>query len=153
MMKDNIGNDLNIGDYVFCLSGTHKNTIQQIKKFRITKDHFGDRDAVDFVGGSWLLAYNTISLTALGITDAKTSTQPGCDVLGNELHVGDKVLYRHPLEYYAEIGTVKKLAAKSCLLEITPNRFGETEYRKKFNEILSLTALGQEMLIIKHCYD
>ena len=152
-MKDNIGNDLNIGDYVFCLSGTHKNTIQQIKKFRITKDHFGDRDAVDFAGGSWLLAYNTISLTALGITDAKTSTQPGCDALGNILHPGDKVLYRHPLEYYAEIGTVKKLAAKSCLLEIAPNRFGETEYRKKYDEIISLTALDLETLEIKHCYD
>ena len=152
-MKDNIGNDLNIGDYVFCLSGTHKNTIQQIKKFRITKDHFGDRDAVDFVSGSWLLAYNTISLTVLGVTATEVSVQPGCDALGNALRIGDKVLYRHPLEFYAEIGTVKKLAAKSCLLEITPNRFGETEYRKKFNEIISLTAIGQEAIVIKHCYD
>jgi hypothetical protein len=152
-MKDNIGSDLNIGDYVFCLSGTHKNTVQQIKKFRITKDHFGDRDAVDFVGGSWLLAYNTISLTALGITDTKPSVQPGCDVLGNVLRHGDKVLYRHPMEFYAEMGTVKQLAAKSCLLEITPNRFGETECRKKFNEIISLTAIGQEAIVIKHCYD
>lgn len=152
-MKDNIGNDLNIGDYVFCLSGMYKNTLQQIKKFRITKDHFGDRDAVDFVEGSWLLAYNIVSITALGATRTEASTQPGCDILGNELHIGDKVLYRHPMEYYAEIGTVKKLTAKSCLLEITPNRFGETEYRKKFNEVISLTALGMESLEIKHCYD
>lgn len=147
-MKDNIGNDLNIGDYVFCLSGTYKNTVQQIKKFRI-----GDRDAVDFVSGAWLLAYNTISLTALGVTNTEVSSLPRCDILGNTLHVGDKVLYRHPLEYYAEIGTVKKLATKSCLLEITPNRLGETEYRKKFDEIISLTALDLEALEIRHCYD
>ena len=152
-MKDTIGNDLNIGDYVFCLSGTHKNTIQQIRKFRITKDQFGVRDAVDFIGGSWLLAYNTISLTALGVSNFEVSAQSGYDILGNELHIGDKVLYRHPMEFYAEIGTVKKLAVKSCLLEIAPNRFSETEYRKKFDEIISLTALDLETLEIKHCHD
>ena len=152
-MKDNIGNDLNIGDYVFCLSGTHKNTIQQIKKFRITKDHFGDRDAVDFINGSWLLAYNTISITALGVNTPEVSLQSGCDILGNTLHTGDMVLYRHPMEYYAEVGIVKKLAAKSCLLEIKPNRFGETEYRKKYEELVSLTALKKEDIVIMHCYD
>lgn len=94
-MKDNIGNDLNIGDYVFCLSGTHKNTIQQIKKFRITKDHFGDLDAVDFAGGGWLLVYNTISVTALGVTNTEVSPKPGCDAFGNTLRAGDKVLYQH----------------------------------------------------------
>lgn len=152
-MKDNIGNDLNIGDYVFCLTGSHKNTIQQIRKFRTITDYFGNRDAVDFAGGAWLLAHNTVSLTALGVTKPELATQPECDALGNPLHVGDKVLFLHAMEMYTEIGTVKKLAAKTCLLEIAENRFGQTEYRKKYEEIISLTALGKEDLITTRLYD
>ena len=66
-MRDNIGNELTLGDFVFCLSGSLKNTTQQITGFRTIKNYpFEDRDAVNFSDGFWLAAENVISLTALG---------------------------------------------------------------------------------------
>jgi hypothetical protein len=50
------------------------------------------------------------------------------------------------MEAFAEIGIVKSLAKSSCLLSINENRFGQTEYRKKYAEIISLTALGFEQI-------
>ena len=152
-MYDNIGNEVHIGDRVFCLTGKHKNTIQIVEKFIVVKDDFGQQIRVYFEGGSWHLIFNLLSLTALGVAAAETVSAASCDALGHQLHLGDKVLFHHPMEFYAEIGTVKKLTAKSCLLSIAENRFGQTEYRKKFEELISLTAIGKENLIIQHCHD
>lgn len=152
-MKDNIGNEVHIGDCVFCLTGKHKHTIQTVEKLIVAKDDFGNQIRVYFENGSWLSIFNLLSLTALGVTATETASSFGCDVLGNQLHLGDKVLFLHPMEFYAEIGIVKKLAAKSCLLSISANRFGQTEYRKKYEELISLTAIGKENLEIHHCHD
>lgn len=151
-MKDNLNNELHIGDYVFCLTGSVKNTIQQIKKTRSIKELFGIREGVDFGNGCWLSDYNTISLNALGATATTTVSMQGYDALGNALNIGDKVLFLHSMEMYAEIGVVKKLAPKSCLLDIKENRFQQTEYRKKYEEIISLTALGKEDIVIDHSF-
>lgn len=152
-MRDNIGNELHIGDTVFCLTGSNKNTVQKVVKSKTVEENLGEQTRVYFENGSWLAIYNVISLTALGITVSETASLTGCDAFGQKLHIDDKVLYRHPMEFYAEIGTVKKLAEKSCLLTIQENRFGQTEYRRKYEEIISLTAIGKGDLLIHHCHD
>ena len=152
-MKDNIGHEVHIGDRVFCLSGSKKNTIQTVEKLVSARDNYGSQIRVYLEGGAWISIYNLISLTALGVSTDEITHIPGSDALGNSLHVGDKVLFLHPVEFYAEIGTVRKLTAKSCLLSIAENRFGQTEYRKKFEELISLTAIDKEDLVIQHCHD
>ena len=147
-MKDNINNEIHIGDSVFCYSGSLKNTIQTVTGFRIVKEDFSEREVVNFENGFWLSAYNVISLNALGadlsaFDNILKSSQ--CDALGHVIHIGDKVLFLHSLEMYAEVGVVKSLASKSCLLTIKPNRFRKNEYRKKYEELISLSALN-----IKH---
>ena len=152
-MRDTVGNELNIGDHVFCLSGSLSYTIQKVEKFRIIKEHWGDRECVDFGNGLWLSSENVVSLTALGAVNPEICDNSGYDALGAELHVSDKVLYRHAMEIFAEIGTVKKLTAKTCLLTIDKNRFNQTEYRKKYGEIISLTALGKEDITTRDKYN
>ena len=144
-MRDNIGNELTLGDFVFCLSGSLKNTAQKITGFRTIKNEpFEGREAVNFAGGFWLATDNVISLNALGAKSFDVVSASGCDALGNPLHIGDQVLFLRMLEMYTEIGIVKKMAAKTCLLSIAKSRFDQTEYRKKYNEVISLTALGKE---------
>ena len=149
-MRDNLNNELHVGDYVFCLTGRLKNTIQKITSTRNIKESFGVREGVDFGNGCWLSDYNTISLRALGSNATASVSKVGFDALGNPLNIGDKVLFLHPMEMYAEIGTIKKMSPKSCLLDIKENRFQQTEYRKKYEEIISLTALGKEDILIDH---
>ena len=60
-MKDNLNNELQVGDYVFCLTGSLKNTIQKITSTRSIKELFGVREGVDFGNGCWLSDYNTVS--------------------------------------------------------------------------------------------
>ena len=152
-MKDNIGHEVHIGDRVFCLSGSRKNMIQTVEKLVVARDDYGSQIRVYLEGGAWISIYNLISLTALGVSVDEITRISDSDALGNSLHVDDKVLFLHPMEFYAEIGTVKKLTAKSCLLSIAENRFGQTEYRKKYEELISLSAIGKEDLVIQHCHD
>ncbi len=146
-MKDNLGNEISIGDFVFCYSGQNKHTIQTVQSFRHCNGETlnGVTDAVNFGGKGWISATNVVSLNALGVdvhSLGDRKTEKFCDALGNPLHFGDKVLYLHSMEMYTEVGIVKSLSAKSCLLAIKENRFGQTEYRKKYEELISLTALG-----------
>ena len=146
-MKDNIGNEINVGDLVFCYSGHNKNTIQRVMGFRYCScDSLnGVTEAVNFEGRSWISAVNVVSLNALGVDISSSEnfkSSNSRDALGNLLRVGDTVLFLHALEMYTEVGVVKSLAAKSCLLSIECNRFGQKEYRKKYEELISLTALG-----------
>ena len=146
-MKDNIGNEINVGDFVFCYSGQNKNTIQRVTSFRHCNGDSlnGVTEAVNFEGRGWISAVNVVSLNALGVDISSSDgfkSSYSHDALGNLLRVGDNALFLHALEMYAEVGVVKKLAAKSCLLSIECNRFGQKEYRKKYEELISLTALG-----------
>ena len=146
-MKDNVGNEIHLGDFVYCYSGKHKNRIQQVHGFRVIHDEqLGELDAVNFSDKDWLRAANVVSLNALGVTALPDVQWPlnRCDILGNPLHIGDKVMYMHRLERDAETGVVKSMTDKSCLLSIQENWFGQTEYRKKYEELISLTALGKE---------
>ena len=90
-----------------------------------------------------------VSITALGVNgetlDEKQASKQ-CDALKNPIRVGDKVLYLHPKEMYCEVGTVKSMASKSCLMAVEKNRFGQMEYRKKYEELISLTALNIECI-------
>jgi hypothetical protein len=113
---------------------------------------WGYRALVHFTVGGRLSDYNTISLDSLGvqvndIPDVIRGVYPN-DALGNQIHIGDKVLYLHRLEMYVEIGTVKKLTEKTCLLAIDSNRFNQIEYRKRYEEIISLSAINKDQLII-----
>jgi len=150
-MKDNIGNDIHVDDLVFCYSGQYKNKIQRVTGFRMCNGNSLNwiTEAVNFEGNGWVSALNVVSLNALGVdvtslTDLKTIK--GCDALGNTLSIGDKVLFLHAKEMYAEEGIINSMTEKSCLLTIELNRFGQTEYRKKYNELISLTALGIEKI-------
>ena len=150
-MRDNLGNEIYVGDYVFCYSGNWKHTIQRIKSFRhITGEPLnGVAEAVNFESGYWLDCVNLVSLNALGVDSSSCRERVAMDqsdALGNHLHVGDKVLYLHVKEIYAEVGVIKKITAKSCLLSIKRNRFGQEEYRKKCEELISLSALGIEQI-------
>ena len=145
-MKDNINNEIKIGDSVFCYSGSLKYTIQTVIGFRSTEDDLF-HGGVLFKDGFWVKNHNVVSLNALGVnidTLGADVTTTQCDALGNALHIGDKVLYLHPYEMYAEVGIVKSMAAKSCLLSIEKKQFRQDEYRKKYEELISLTALGIE---------
>ena len=62
------------------------------------------------------------------------------------MKVGDKVLYLHSFELYTEVGIVKSLSEKSCLLTIQDSAFRGGEYRKKYEELISFTALGIDNL-------
>lgn len=153
-MRDSINNEIQIGDSVFCYSGYLKHTIQTVIGFRSTEDDPYYRGVI-LKDGYWLKDHNVVSLNALGVnivTIGENSTTQQCDALGNALHLGDKVLYLHPLEMYAEVGIVKSMAAKSCLLSIEKNRFGQGEYRKKYSELISLTALGIEKIPKRNAY-
>lgn len=148
-MKDNIGNVINIGDTVFCYSGQYKNMVKKVASFRYCNGESlnGVTDAVNFEGKGWISAINVVSLDALGVdVSSVDSFVPAkmCDALGNSLHIGDRVLYLHAMEMFATVGVIKSLAEKTCLLLIEKNRFGQIEYRKKYEELISLTALGIE---------
>lgn len=134
-MKDNLGNDINAGDLVFCYSGIKKNTIQKVRGFRVFNGEplNGVTEAVNFEGKEWVSALNVVSLNALGVNGLLlpiSKPAKGCDALGNQLNIGDKVLFLHSMEMYTEVGVVKSMTEKSCLLTIKPNRFGQNEYRK-----------------------
>ena len=148
-MKDNIGNTINIGDFVFCFSGQNKNTIQQVTSYRYCNGETlsGVTEAVNFEDRGWISATNVVSLNALGVDVTNIRKQNSkCDAVGNPLCVGDKVLYLHSMEMFADIGIVKSISEKSCLLSIKSNRFRQDDYRKKHEELISLTALGIEEL-------
>lgn len=152
-MKDNVGNEIHLGDDVYCYSGKYKNQIRQVQGFRtITDEILGEVEAVNLSSRDWLTAVNVVSLNALGITEIPQTEEPPkrSDILGNPLRIGDKVLFLHRMEMYAEIGTVKSMTDKSCLLAIKQNRFGQAEYRKKYEELISLTAIGKEDLVPQH---
>ncbi len=151
-MVDNIGNEIHIGDSVFCFSGKYKNQVMQVESFRIIKDVLFDREAVNFSSRDWLSAENVVSLTALGAVE-KSPGDSVCkyqDALGNPLQVGDRVLFLRSMKMYAEIGIVKSLAQKSCLLAFQAKYSNKTEYRKKYEEVISLTAIGKDNLVIEH---
>ena len=146
-MKDNIGNEISIGDLVFCYSGQNKNTIQKVAGFRYCNGEAlnGITEAVNFDSRSWVSATNVVSLTALGADISypdKIHISPLHDALGNPLQIGDKVLYLHHMEMFAQVGIIKNMGKRTCLLSTNKNRFGQTEYRKKYEEIISLAYLG-----------
>ena len=133
-MKDNIGNEINVGDFVFCYSGQYKKTIQRVTSFRHCNGDSlnGVTEAVKFEGRGWISAVTVVSLNALGVdisSSDRFKSSNSHDALGSLLRVGDNVLFLHALEMYAEVGIVKSLAAKSCLLSIECNRFGQKSLR------------------------
>ena len=148
-MKDNIENEINIGDYVFCYSGKFKNSVQIVTGFRYCNGEAlnGVTKAVNLGKGHWLSNTSVVSINALGgdvSSIGKEKPQEKCDALGNILHIGDRVLFLHAREFLTEVGIVKKLSPKTCLLSIKRNRFGQEEYKKKYEEIISLTAIGYD---------
>ena len=68
-MNDNIGNEIRLGDYVFCYSGQNKHKIKKVVGFRVFNGEGlnGVTDAVNFEGKEWVSAVNVVSLTALGV--------------------------------------------------------------------------------------
>lgn len=62
-MRDNIGNEIHVGDAVFCFSGHFKNTIQRVSGFRYCNGNTlnGVTDAVNLSNGYWLDANNIVS--------------------------------------------------------------------------------------------
>ena len=152
-MKDNIGNEIRIGDRVFCYSGYYKNKIMVINEFRYYNGESlnGVVEAVCFENGRWLAAYNVVSLNALGIDEdsGKPEADRHCDALGKVLNIGDRVLFLHSKESQAEIGIIKSFSEKTCLMSINRNRFGQEEYRKKYEELILLYAAADKSPYIR----
>lgn len=154
--------DIDVGHYVFCYTGTWRHTIQRVTGFRSDGGiMFGKRD--------WLILRKLVSLTGLGIPDSKIEEVlavshyrevpdetgngtymewyhpfPKCDIIANQIHPMDKVLYINPENEVIGIGTVKTMSANSCVLHIDEDPWGRTEYRKKYDELINLTAIGYE---------
>ena len=142
--KDNIGNKIHIGDLVFLYSGSRAHTIQKVKSLSVRKDISEIETVVLEAGGTYYAEY-VLSLTALGINENvifyEFAGKKGYDTLGHKLEIGDEVLYVHAKEYLGNIGTLKSMSDKTCLLSIKKNRFNQTEYRKQYKEVISLSAL------------
>ncbi|NCA92491.1 hypothetical protein EOM82_04475 [bacterium] len=150
---DNIGNVLTVGDFVLCLTGQNAYTFATVKSLTSRHNYYEPiTPTATLNNGSTVSDYNVISLTALGIGANDVSEEcrgtVGYDTLGKQISIGDKVLYLHSKEMRVAIGTVQKLCPKLCALEITENRFGQTEYKAKYGEILSLSAIGKEHIKI-----
>ena len=157
MWIDNIGYELNEGDYVLCLSGEFAYTVQKVEKLTKRKEVLGERFMVTLSCKRTLSDYNVILIRAfdLAVSDIKNEKRgrSGFDVFGNPVNIGDKVLFLHKLEIDTEVGIVSKLTQKSCLLTIRLNRHGQDSYRKAYREIVSLTALGLDETIINRKFD
>lgn len=152
MWFDNIGFELQPDDYVLCLSGDYAYTIQQIKKLSQRDEGTFIRYMVTLTCKSTVSTYNVISLRGLGISPneikQETAGQRGYDVFGNEINIGDDVLFLHRMEMFTETGKVSKLAPKTCVFDIQKNRFDQISYKKPYGEIITLTALGLDKTII-----
>ena len=112
MWFDNIGCELQIGDYVLCLTGDYSYTVQRIEKFSQRDEGTYIRYMVSLECKTTVSAYNVISLTAMQISPDAIATERagsfGFDVFGNAVNVGDRVLFLHRMEMYTEVGTVTK---------------------------------------------
>lgn len=151
--NDNIGSELTVGDFVLCLTGQNAFTFSTVKSLTSRHNYYEPiTPTATLDNGSTVHDYNVISLTALGIAEknvvAECRGKVGYDTLGKQISIGDKVLYLHSKEIRVSIGTVQKLCPKLCSLAITENRFGQTEHKAKYGEILSLSAIGKDYIVI-----
>lgn len=149
--KDNIGQELHAGDYIFSLNG--KYSFEIVKKLSTKYDGiFGFEPTVVFQDGRTMYACYVLSLTALDISPKTNAiyNSSGFDALGNKLNVGDIVLSVPRLEMFAEKGKVLKVMPKNCKISHEPNRFETDFHMRKYNEIISLTAINKENLEIQH---
>lgn len=145
---DNIGQTVNTGNLVFALNG--KFTIERVKVLSTRKNEvFGPEPTVVFDDGRYMYAAYVISLTALGCTDEmitnENSGKPGYDILGHELHDGDVVLsVPGRMQTRAQKGIVLKQTASTCKISMGMDIHNADFHRRKYVEVLSLSALGKE---------
>ncbi|MBP5343080.1 hypothetical protein J6Y73_04070 [bacterium] len=151
---DNLGNEINIDDYCFCLDGKYASTVQEIRKFGLRKNEFGiPRKIVYFKAGGILSDYKIISLNSLGLykedIDFKNIGKKNRDGLGHIVDIGDIVLYLHRQETFTEIGRITKLYPKTVELFIEENYYRDSSLTKYYNEIIDLSKIGLGNLILK----
>lgn len=153
MWFDNIGHELKAGDFVLCLTGDYAYTVQRIGKLSQRNEGTFIRNTVTLECKTTVSAYNVIALSAIQMNPDAVVTervgQYGHDALGNAINVGDNVLFLHRMEMYTDVGTVTKLAPKTCVFDIQTNRFGQSTYKKPYGQIISLTALNLDKSVIK----
>ena len=132
-MKDLFKNDLQVGDV--CGKIYNYNTLQivTVKKLNEEKCTF-----TDGTQGRYDLVF---SLAGIGIQDDGRRHEYGdkTDALGNELHVGDVVLFISSRGAYFHKGVVRSLPTKRVTVE-----YNGKKYSKGYGDTLSLTAYGKE---------
>lgn len=155
---DNLGNKINIGDYVYCFDGKYKSTVQRVRKFGSRLTEFGvPRRIVYFEAGGILSDYKIVSLNSLGLfeedIDFDNLSKKGRDGLGHEIEVGDIVLYLHRQENFSEIGRVTKIYPKTVELFVEENYYRDSTLTKYHNEIIDLSKVHLGNLILKENRD
>jgi hypothetical protein len=146
--EDNIGNTVKTGDLLFTLN--NKYNIEVVNKLSSKCETFGYEPTVVFPDGRYMYSIYVISLSALGIDgiNEKNASKTGFDAIGNSVKAGDYVLSVQRLKMYARVGRILKIANATCLIE---DDNGET-HRRRYREIISLTAIGKENIKIEHEY-
>ena len=140
--KDNLDNDISVGDTVLCLTVIDKFRIKEVKSLSTKQDVLCVIPTVIFVDGGRLDSHNVLDLTALGVSESQVKSEnigkPYFDAIGNEIHEGDSVFYFPRLAYNGDRGKIDKLSQKLCIIDSS---------RKPHGEVVSMTAIEK----IKQC--
>lgn len=150
---DNIGQTIKVGHYIFAMNG--KFTIERVNRLSMRDDGvFDPEPTVVFDDGRYMYASYVISLTALGCTSdmiaSEKSGKTGYDILGHELHDGDVVLsVPGRMQTRVQKGIVLKLNAATCKISKGMDINNTEFHRRKYVEVLSLSALGKENIEIQ----
>lgn len=132
-MEDMFKNEICVGDVCAKIYNYRDLQIVTAKKLNKQKCTFTD--------GSQGNYDQIFSLRGIGIEDAGKRHVEGekTDALGNDLHVGDAVLFISSRGAYFHKGVIRSLAAQKITIEYEEQRFF-----KRYSDVLSLTAYGKD---------
>lgn len=136
LWKDNLDNNIAVGDIVLCLTGIDKFKIKEVKTLSTKQDTLSAIQTVIFMDGGRLDAHNVLDLTVLGVNKGQINIanirKPYFDAIGNPLHEYANVFYFPRLAYNGRISRIDKLTPKYCIIRNS---------RKAHNEVVSVTAI------------
>lgn len=149
--KDMFGNPVDVGDTIMLIAqdGRYLRTETVIRcgdsrcYFRNYKT-FGIQDS--YRPYEALFSVSALNELAENIEHAGENM---CDALGNNLSVGDVVLFVETGYRRFQKGTVHSVAPQSCVISFPRDCYGNTEGRRFYRDVVSLTKLGLQDKTIK----